>query len=142
MVPIMRRSSVLVLTGLLASLLVSGCTAEDLETENQPPPAPAGPVALAVSEPVSGTYPGTQTIELGAPPEDATHISAKLKCLSAGTLTLNEGFEVICQPSPGTTTARSSYELVPGQHSATITATEPDTKYEATFVYEDGPSIR
>ncbi|MPY12249.1 hypothetical protein [Arthrobacter bussei] len=139
---IMRRSPVLVLTGLLAGLLITGCTAGDLETEKQPQPAPAGPVPSAVAEPVSGTYTGTQTIELGEPPEDATHIGAELKCLSAGTLTLTDGFEVICQASPGTTTAKSSYELQPGQHSVTITATKPDTQYEAKFVYENGPSIR
>lgn len=94
----MRRSSALVLTGLLASLLVSGCTAGDLEADNPPPSTPTGSVASAVSKPVSGTYTGTQTIDLGEPPENATHINTQLKCLSDGTLTLNDGFKVICQP--------------------------------------------
>jgi hypothetical protein len=134
--PFMRRTPALALTGILAGfVLVTACTAGDLETENQPPPTPTGPFTSAVSDPISGTYTGTQTVELGEPPEDATHISTELKCLSAGTLTVDDGFEVICQYTPGITTARSSYELLPGQHSVTITATGPDTKYEATFVY-------
>lgn len=110
-----------------------------LEIENPPTPAPTLP---GISNPVTGTYTGTHTIELGEPPENATHIDARLTCLSAGTLTLEDGFEVNCQSTSGSTTAQSSYKLAPGQRSITVTAAEPATKYTVIAVYQDGPSVR
>lgn len=138
----MRRSPVIAAIGLLAGFLLAGCTAENLETDNQPQPGPTGHMVSPVSEPVSGTYTGTQTIELGKPPEGATHIRTQLTCLSPGTLTLDDGSVVICPTGSAATTAMSSSELLPAQHSITLTSNEPDTKYELIVVYEDGASIR
>jgi hypothetical protein len=137
----MRCSPVLALTGLLAGLLITGCTAGDLETEYPPPPAPTGPVVSAVSDSISGTYTGTHTIELGEPPEDATHIRTDLTCLSPGTLTLDDGSVVICPTTSAATSSMTSYQILPGQHSVTVTAAEPSTKYTVSVVYEDGASV-
>lgn len=97
----------------------------------------------AVSEPVSGTYTGTQTIELGAPPEDATHIRLDLTCRSAGVLVVAGSDEVTCpDPDNGTTVVNSSSPLSPGQDSFEVTAVDPDVKYELTAVYENGASVK
>jgi hypothetical protein len=138
----MRRSLVLVLIGLLGGLLVTGCVGGDLDTENPPPPPPSGPVVLMVSESVSGTYTGTHTIELGDPPDDATHIRTDLTCLSPGTVTLDDGSVVICPTTSAATSSMTSYEILLGQRSVTVTASEPSTKYTVSVVYEDGDSVR
>jgi hypothetical protein len=137
-----RRSSAMLITMLFSGLLIVGCTSGDLEAENPPPPAPTGPVVSAVSEWVSGTYTGTHTIELGEPPEDATHVRTDLTCLSPGTLTLDDGSIIICPTTSAATSSMTSYEILPGRDSVTVTADEASTKYTVSAVYEDGASVR
>jgi hypothetical protein len=139
---ILRPSPVLALTGILTGLLlVTACTAGGLETESPPPPL-SGPEDSTVSESISGTYTGTHTVELGKPPEDATHIRTDLTCLSPGALTLDDGTVVICPTTSVATSSMTSYELLPGQHSVTVTAAESSTRYTVSVVYEDGESVR
>lgn len=139
-----RPSPAIATAGLLTVLLLAGCTAaNDQETENQPQPSSTGGVATAVADPVSGTYTGTQTIKLGAPPEEATHIYLELTCLSAGTLLLEGGDEVVCvDPNEGSTRAVSSSPLSPGQDSIEVTANDPNISYEVKAVYENDASVQ
>lgn len=138
-----RCSPAEAITGLLAVLLLTGCTAaNDQKTEGQTQPSPTGATVTAVADPVSGTYTGTQTIELGAPPDEASHIRLELKCLSAGTLVLEDGFEAVCPTGLATTVTSSSTPLSAGQTSVTVTAGDPTTKYELEAVYENGASVR
>ncbi|WP_394252923.1 hypothetical protein [Arthrobacter pityocampae] len=137
----LRRSPVTATAALLTVLLVAGCSAaNDSEPENQP--SPTGDAATAVADPVSGTYTGTQTIELGAPPEDATHIRVDIKCLTTGTLVLEGGEEAVCELGDGASAIVFSGPLSPEQDSFTVTAEDPKINYELTVVYTNGESIQ
>lgn len=97
----------------------------------------------AVSDPISGTYTGTQTIELGPPPEEATHIRLDLDCLSAGILVVADGDEFTCtDPEKATTNIASSIQLSPGQHSVEVTAKDSSVRYKVTAVYENDASLK
>lgn len=138
-----RRSPVTATAALLTVLLLAGCVAaDDSETENQPLPSSTGDVATAVADPVSGTYTGTQTIELGAPPEDATHVRVDIKCLTTGTLVLEGGEDAVCELGDGATGIVFSGALSPGQDSFTVTANGPQINYEARAVYMNGMSTQ
>lgn len=139
-----RRSPVTATAALLTLLLFTGCTAaNDSETENRPQPSSTGDVATAVADPVSGTYTGTQTIELGAPPEDATHVRVDIKCLTTGTLVLEgEEEEATCELGDGASAIVFSGPLSPGQDSFTVTANDPEINYEAKAVYTNGMSVQ
>jgi hypothetical protein len=139
-----RLFPVLATAGMLSAVLLSGCAAQnELAADNQPQPSSAGSTATAVAEPVSGKYTGTQTIELGAPPEAATHIYAEVTCLSAGTLLLPDNFEVTClAPKAGATRTLSSIPLTPGQVSFDVKTSDPDVTYEVKAGYENGASVR
>lgn len=136
----LRRSLGTAAVGWLVVLLTTGCTAGS-DTESEQRPHPTGTATTAVAPPVSGTYTGTQTIELGAPPDDATHIRIDITCLTTGTLVLESGDEAVCRSGGGATVIMSSSSLSPGQDSFTVTADDPDTTYEATAVYENGASV-
>jgi hypothetical protein len=126
------------IAGLTTGLLLTGCAGGGPERE-----APSGPVAFAgISDPVTGTYTGTGTIELGEPLENATHPDTRLTCLSAGNLIMEGGLTVICPTGSGSTTALSSFELVSGKQSVTVTAEDPGTKYKIIAVYQDRASVR
>ena len=139
-----RLLPVLASVGMLSAVLPSGCAAQnELAADNKPQSSSPGGTATAVAEPVSGKYTGTQTIELGAPPESATHIYAEITCLSAGTLLLPDNFEVTClAQKAGTTRTLSSIPLSPGQVSFDVKANEPDVTYEVKVVYENGSSFK
>lgn len=138
-----RRAPVTATAALLTVLLLAGCTAgNDLETENQQQPSSTGDVATAVADPVSGTYTGTQTIALGAPPEDATHVRVDIKCLTTGTLVLEGGEEAVCELGDGASAIVFSGPLAQGQDSFTVTANDPEINYEAEAVYTNGMSVQ
>jgi hypothetical protein len=97
----------------------------------------------AVSDPISGTYTGTQRIELGPSPEEATHIRLDLDCLSAGSLVVADGDEFTCtDPEKATTNIDSSIQLSPGEHSIEVTAKASSVRYKVTAVYENGTSLK
>lgn len=138
-----RRSPVTATAALLTVLLLAGCTASnDSGTENQPQSSPTNGVPTAVADPVSGTYTGTQTIEIGAPPENATHVRVDIKCLTTGTLVLEGGEEAVCELGDGATGIVFSGPLSPGQDSFTVTANDPEINYEAKAVYMNGMSTQ
>jgi hypothetical protein len=138
-----RRSPVTATAALLTVLLLTGCTASnESDTENQPQSSSTGDLARAVADPVSGVYTGTQTIELGAPPEDATHVRVDIKCLTPGTLVLEGGEEAVCEPGDGASAIVFSGPLAPGQDSFTVTAANPEVNYEAKAVYMNGMSVQ
>lgn len=138
-----RRSPVIATAALLTVLVLAGCTAaNNSETEGQPQPSSTGGVVTAVADPVSGTYTGTQTIELGAPPEYATHVRVDITCLTAGTLVLEGGEEAVCELGDGASAIVFSGPLSPGQDSFTVTANNPEINYEAKAVYENGASVQ
>jgi hypothetical protein len=136
-----RRSLAGAAVGWLAVLLLTGCIAGN-ETESELQPSSISAEVIAVADPVSGTYTGTQTIELGPPPEDATHIRIDIKCLTTGILVLESGDEAVCQNGDGATFIKSSSPLSAGQDYFTVTANDPDIAYEAEVVYENGASVR
>lgn len=132
-----RRPAV-VITGLIAVVLFTGCASGEVEEGT-----PSGPTSFrGISDPVSGTYTGTGIIELGEPLDNATHIDTRLTCLSAGNLIMEDGLTVICPTGSASTTALSSFELVPGKQSVTITAEDPSAKYKLDAVYQDRSSDR
>jgi hypothetical protein len=134
---------VLATAGLLSAALLTGCGAEnEAQAGSQPAPSYPGSTAKAVADPVFGTYTGTQTIELGAPPADATHIYVELTCLSAGALLLHDNDEITCaDPDEGTTRSFASYPLSPDQTSFEVTS-DPDVSYMVRAVYENGASVQ
>ncbi|MDQ0734787.1 hypothetical protein [Arthrobacter agilis] len=99
-------------------------------------------MATAVADPVSGTYTGTQTIELGAPPQDATHVRVDITCLTTGTLVLEGGEEAVCELGDGASAIVFSGPLSPGQDSFTVTAGDPEISYKAKAVYMNGMSTQ
>ena len=88
-------------------------------------PLPGGDVVTQQAETVTETHTGTATVELGTPPEDATHIDLELWCLTPGSFWFPDGAEVICFESEMGTPGNWSGYTLPlenGQHSVTITA--------------------
>ncbi|MHA7262468.1 hypothetical protein ACX80W_04585 [Arthrobacter sp. TMN-37] len=133
------------LAGLLSAVLLAGCTTQsELKSDEQPVPSTSAiDRGTAVADPVSGTYTGTRTIELGAPPAEATHIYLELTCRSAGTILVQDGDEVTCtDPDDGTTRVLSSFPVSPGQDSVQVIANDPGVGYELKAVYENGASIQ
>ncbi|UWX98094.1 hypothetical protein N2K95_05350 [Arthrobacter zhaoxinii] len=106
---------------------------QDQQTQQEPA---ASGEASATAAPVTGTYTGTQTFELGTPPAEATEIAVEITCLDAGTLTLPSGAEVTCRDSnEQMTTGIWSFPLVPGQHTVEVQASEPAISYEVKIAY-------
>ncbi|MGM0928830.1 MAG: hypothetical protein ACQEXN_03850 [Actinomycetota bacterium] len=138
-----RLMPVLATAGLLSTALLTGCGAESgVDPGGQSPTGYPGSTATAVADPVFVIYMGTQTIELGAPPAEATHIYVELTCLSAGTLLFEDGFEVICgDPNESTTRTFASYDL-PAEQAAFEVTTDPDVSYEVRAVHENGASVQ
>ncbi len=137
-----RRSFGLALSALFAAVLLAGCTAQgEPAAEDPPPTSSTTQTSTPLGNAVSGTYTGTHTIELGAPPEEATHIRVELTCLSSGTIHLPGDAEVTCGEG-AVTAAFSSLPLTPGQESIEVKTSEPTVSYEATVVYENGASVK
>lgn len=98
---------------------------------------PGSPQVTPLSNPVSATYEGTATVELGEPPEGTTGIQMDFTCLTAGRFQYQNGSASTCSAADsGTTKGWSGYlvELGPGQHSVTFT-TEPENRWQLTAKY-------
>lgn len=90
-----------------------------------------------LASPVTETYTGTATIELGEPPEGTTGIEMELTCLTAGTFEFPDGATSMCSAADaGTRGGWSGYTvtLTPGQDSVTI-KTEPASRWQLTAKY-------
>ena len=137
-----RLLPAVVTAGLLSTALLTGCGAETgaVAVSHSPTGYP-GSTPTAVADPVFGTYTGTQTIVMGTPPADATHIYVELTCLSAGTLLLQD-FEVTCGDAMESTTRTVSwYDLSLDQSSFEVPG-DPGVSYEVMAVYEIGASVQ
>lgn len=98
---------------------------------------PGSPQVSPLSTPVSSSYEGTATVELGEPPEGATGIQMDFACLTAGRFQYQDGSASTCSAADaGTTGAWSGYlvKLAPGQQSVTFT-TEPGNRWQLTAKY-------
>ncbi|WP_104167706.1 hypothetical protein [Arthrobacter sp. SX1312] len=96
---------------------------------------PGADVVTEYGNPVSGTYTGPQTIELGAAPDSATSIMVELTCLSGGSIYLPDGAGTTC-PDIGTGAITStSLALSPGQNSLEVRTSAADVSYQAHITY-------
>lgn len=135
------RVGVPAVTLLLAALL-SGCTAQnEPEPEGEPTPAtPSSAGTPVAADPVTGTYTGTTTFDLGPAPEGATTISITLTCLSPGTFSVERDRRLTCddgvnEEAPGATTTWS-LPLSAGQESTEVTTSDPDATYQVRIAYK------
>lgn len=91
-----------------------------------------------LGDPTTATHTGTDTVDLGAPPDGATSIEVTLTCLTAGTFTFADGAYATCSArDAGTRSGVTTYtlQLSPGEHSTTITTSEPDQRWTLTATY-------
>lgn len=103
------------------------------------PPAAPAPTATPVlpgadavvthGRPVTGTYTGTATIDLGPRPAGVTQMSIALRCLDAGRITSQNGASVVCSQKDvdreGSDPSTSDIiDLEPGQTTMTISAAD------------------
>jgi hypothetical protein len=98
---------------------------------------PGADIVTTIDAPVTGTYIGTQIIELGAPPEGATHIRVQLTCVNgSGTLYWEDGANMTCDGEKGPSTSYMAIPLAPGQRSTEVQASDPRVSYdvEATYI--------
>lgn len=90
---------------------------------------PGGEKITPLAAPVTETYMGTATIELGTPPEGTTGIQIELVCLTPGRFEFEDGASGTCD---GSTSASNpgwtgyTVALSPGQHSVTIKTDLPN----------------
>ena len=133
-----RRSLGLTVAPLLAAALLTGCSAQN-QTESEPPATSSSSVSPpAISNgSVSGTYTGTQTIELGAPPEDAKHISVEFVCIDPGTLFLPGGAKTMCGDKSEGAISGTVLPLSPGQDTIKVKTSDPTVSYEMKAAYEN-----
>ncbi|MFI2566697.1 peptidase M56 family protein [Paenarthrobacter sp. NPDC018779] len=99
---------------------------------------PGGQEVTSLSKPITGTYAGTATIDLGEPPSEATGVEMKLTCLTPGYLKIGDrGGGLGCTSEDllrGPSTARGINPLIPGETSITI-STGSITRWEITVQY-------
>jgi hypothetical protein len=98
---------------------------------------PGGEKVTPLTAPVTETYAGTATLELGTPPEGTTGIQIDLVCLTPGWFEFEDGASSSCDEStsaskPGWTGGISS--IRPGQHSVTI-KTDLQNRWRITAKY-------
>ncbi|MCY1675761.1 peptidase M56 family protein [Pseudarthrobacter sp. SL88] len=129
-----RRTKVWLGSGLLAGagLLGVGAAAAGLFV------IPGSEKVTPLASPVTTTYAGTATVELGSPPEGATGIQMELTCLTPGWFTFPDGASSSCsaQDAASDRLGWSGYTipLAPGQDSVTITAA-PEARWQLTAKY-------
>lgn len=98
---------------------------------------PGGDAVITLATPVTGTYTGTATVDLGPLPEGVTNVAVELTCLTPGRFAYDDGASVECDGTDiGTRSAVSGYSipLTTGQHTMTIT-TDPAARWTLTATY-------
>ncbi|WP_120521765.1 peptidase M56 family protein [Arthrobacter celericrescens] len=125
-------AGVLAGTGLLGGI---GATASGLLA------IPGGERITPLAAPVTETYAGTATIELGTPPEGTTGIHLELVCLTPGRFEFEDGASVECwqadvdrREKDGGWNGQYTMDLAPGRHSVTI-KTEPTSRWQLSVKY-------
>lgn len=103
---------------------------------------PGGQEVTPLASPVTTTYTGTATVELGNPPEGTTGIRMELTCLTPGRFEFPDGAASICSAADAAN-ARLGWSgytisLAPGQDSVTI-KTDPEARWQliAEYVREE-----
>lgn len=129
-----RRTRVWLGSGLLAGagLFGVGAAAAGLFV------IPGGEKVTPLASPVTTTYAGTATVELGSPPEGATGIQMELTCLTPGRFEFPDGAASSCSEEDAASDrlGRSGYTipLTPGQDTVTIKA-DPEARWQLTAKY-------
>ncbi|MBT8162967.1 MULTISPECIES: hypothetical protein [Arthrobacter] len=99
---------------------------------------PGGEKVTPLASPVTTTYTGTATVQLGTPPAGTTGIRLELKCLTPGRFVYPDGASSSCSGEDVTDgrTGWAGYTLglVPGQDSVTIKTT-PEARWQLTAEY-------
>lgn len=99
---------------------------------------PGGDAVTPLAAPVTGSYTGSATVDLGPIPEGVTNVAIELTCLSPGRLVFEDGASFVCADSDVGTREVSGGHSLPvsaGQHTITITA-DPAARWslKATYV--------
>lgn len=98
-------------------------------------PLPGADHVTQLGASVTETHTGPATLNLGAVPDGATHLSLELTCLSAGTFTLTDGAGLRCtEIDAGNTSASYDLPLSGAGNAAAIQTTE-GAKWQATATY-------
>ncbi|MBP2413090.1 hypothetical protein JOF48_001889 [Arthrobacter stackebrandtii] len=98
---------------------------------------PGGDTVTKVASPVTGTYTGTATVDLGPVPDGVTNMAVEFTCLTPGRFVYDDGASVVCDGADiGTRSAVSRYSipLTTGQHTVTIT-TDSAARWTLTATY-------
>jgi hypothetical protein len=96
---------------------------------------PGADVVVEYGNPVSGTYTGPQTIELGAAPASATSIKIELTCLSGGTIYLAGGASTTCHDLDTGAVSSTFLALSPGQDFLEVGTSAAAVSYQAHIIY-------
>lgn len=121
----------------LAVLVAGGGTAFAAELLR----VPGSDVVAAFSETVTLEATGSAVLEMGPPPEGATHIEIELQCLTPGSMQFSDGASVTCSDSdfaegalPGVATY--AIPLTSEQSSTTVTANQ-GARWRASAYYSE-----
>ena len=100
-------------------------------------PLPGGEQVTPLASPVTESYTGTATVELGPAPAGATGIEMELTCLTPGSFRFPDGAGLACSPADaGSRTGWAGYTipLAAGQDSVTI-ETGPESRWQLKAKY-------
>lgn len=95
---------------------------------------PGANVVAPLAAPVTAENTGTVTIDLGARPAGATHVSIDFRCLSAGTFTFDDGSGVTCDASGTNGLVTATIPLGSGQHAVTV-YTQATSRWSISAAY-------
>lgn len=96
---------------------------------------PGSDIVSNMAEPAKDTYSGSTVIELGVPPESATHVSIELTCESTGTLYWEDSASMTCDEGELNASAMTSLPLEPGKQTTEIRTDDGDVQYRAKVTY-------
>ncbi|PPB50374.1 hypothetical protein C4K88_00175 [Arthrobacter pityocampae] len=96
---------------------------------------PGADIVTGYGNPVTGTYTGSHTIELGGTPDSATSIMVELTCLSGGIVYLPDGTGTICPDLGAGMTSRTPLTLSAEQDSLEVRTSDPTVGFHAHIIY-------
>lgn len=160
-----RRSAATVLSALAVATVGGWAILQGLEGPTATGPAgdpgqrvvenAGGTAVTLLGEPVLHNGTGTETVQLGPPPSEATAVSLVVACLSGGTLVFPDGASMTCpkgvdaEAATATSAFPTTYTvpLDPGQDSLVLTADEgmrwrASVQYASTEVVPWGVNAR
>jgi hypothetical protein len=98
---------------------------------------PGADIVTELEGPSPASYTGTQTIEIGPRPQEATHMEVRLTCLSAGTFYFPDGGFTTCTDVDKGTTSFGSFPLSDGQTAVEVRTDTSDASYRVEVSYEN-----